>query len=75
MTSLPALVPRAHQVVRLMLFLMKITCPSPIRTLAPPGWLLAAPIDHPPLAQFSFPALPVWQPPTGYCESSASGWC
>ena len=43
MTSPPARVPRAHQVFRLMVFLMNLTEPSAIRTLAPPGWKLAAP--------------------------------
>ncbi len=33
-------VPRAHQVVRLTVFLMNRTEPSMNETLQPPGWLL-----------------------------------
>ena len=32
------LVPRAHQTLRLIVFLMNRTLPSPSRTLTPPGW-------------------------------------
>ena len=39
-TSLPAIVPSAHQVVWLMEFLTNWTCPSAIRTFTPPGWKL-----------------------------------
>src|SRR5262245_13560279 len=42
MTSPHALVPRDHQVTRLMLSLMNRELPSDISTLTPPGWLLVA---------------------------------
>ena len=37
MTSPPALVPRAHQVLMLMVDLMNFTLPSAIPTFTPPG--------------------------------------
>ena len=40
MTSPPARVPSAHQVVRLIVFLMNLTEPSPRPRFTPPGWLL-----------------------------------
>ena len=42
MTSPLDLVPRAHQVGRLIESLMSLTLPSPMVTLTPPGWLLEA---------------------------------
>ncbi len=40
MTSPFALVERAHQTWRLMVFLTNWTCPSAMVTFTPPGWLL-----------------------------------
>src|SRR4051812_46404911 len=45
-TSPPALVPRAHQILMLMVLLTNFTLPSHIPTFTPPGWLLVA-LYHP----------------------------
>src|SRR5262245_58405709 len=63
MTSPHALVPRAHQVTRLMLSLMNRELPSDSSTLTPPGWSLLAGV-------MCCESVPVWpgasrQPPSG----------
>ncbi len=57
-----------------MLLLMNMTCPSPIRTLAPPGWALAAPIDQAPLIQASFPPFCVAAGPPIGASGSFGVW-
>ena len=47
MTSSPFRVPRAHQVIRLIEFLMNFTLPSAMQALTPPGWLLLAGAEKP----------------------------
>ena len=67
-TSPPLRVPSDIQVNWLTLLLMNLTLPSQNRTLAPPGWALAAPTVQAPLGQASL-VEPLMQPPTGYLES------
>ena len=54
MISLPARVPRAHQVLRSTESLTNFTEPSPKATLTPPGWLLVAVIAAPIPPQVAF---------------------